>query len=203
MFNDFENYISIHASEELVEKIAEFIRSENSAFDFEKIIPIPENVCPYDWCTENWGTGANAHVEVDDPGDYWLKTAGTPCEPVIAELARLFPEAEFTHTYEDLELETFCGQNIYQNGKLVYKMDGDIHYDWSAEDPGAWSEEERMELKMEDELFPAPETDNAYICEATEDGKFYHRDYRDGRLFRKIDGVYEDWRPEGKRTYYW
>ena len=103
MPNWCENYISISANDDLLEQIHEYVRSENSDFDFEKIIPIPEsiyrgNLRPqereingennwYDWSVANWGAEWIGGAEVAESGFYWLKTAWSPCEPIIAELA--------------------------------------------------------------------------------------------------------------------
>lgn len=217
MPNWCDNYISINANEELQEKIAEFVHSEESDFDFEKVIPMPENIYRgtlgskeekvygknnwRDWCLEHWGTEWNASVENAEPFEYWIKTAWTPCEPVIAELARLFPEAKIIHSYEDIEGGDFCGQNIYHAGKLVYRMWADCLYDWSAEFPETFDEEERAELRLEDDLYPLQ--NEGYICDTTADGYIHIREYKNGRLFKKVDGEFEDHRPEGERTYRW
>ena len=216
MPNWCDNYVSIDASEEIQKKIANFVRSEKSDFDFEKIIPMPENIYRgdlgveeeklygennwYDWSIEHWGTKWNATVQNAELEEYWLQTAWGPCEPVIAELARIFPEAKITHAYEE-EGMCFCGQIIYQNGELVYQMNGDYHRDWTAEEPDTWRADELEDWKIEDELYPLQ--DEGYIYDTTEDGKIHIRKYMNGRLFLKIDGEYEDSRPESERTYYW
>lgn len=217
MPNWCDNYISIFADNELLEKIHEYVRSENNEFDFEKIIPMPENIYRgnlgtrelelygennwYDWSNTNWGTKWNADVENAEPGEYWIKTAWSPCEPVIAELARIFPAAEFSHAYEETEGYFYCGKNIYRDGKLVFSMHGDCDYDWSVDDPDAWDEEEKEEMKIKDELYPLQE--NGCISEADENGYFHYREYRNGRLYHKIEGEYEDHRPKYERRYSW
>lgn len=216
MPNWCDNYISIDANEELLEKIADFVRSEESDFDFEKVIPMPENIyCGhigpkeweiyeknnwYTWRDENWGTEQKAIVQNAEPGEYWLQTAWGPCKPVIAKLARIFPEATITHAYEE-EGCCFCGKNIYQIGELVYQMNGDYHRDWTAEEPDTWRADELEDWKIEDELYPLQE--DGYICDTTEDGQLHIREYQNGRLFLKIDGEFEDHRPEGERVYRW
>ena len=217
MPNWCDNYISISANEETTERIHEYVRSESSAFDFNRIIPMPENIYSgtlgkkerelygednwYDWSNSHWGTKWNADVENAEPGEYWFKTAWTPCEPVIAELARIFPTAQFTHAYEETEGHFYCGMNIYQDGKLVFTMNGGCDYDWSADAPDAWDEEEKEEMKIEDELYPVQR--NGQICEVDEAGHYHYREYRNGRLYHKIDGECEDYRPENERRYFW
>ena len=217
MPNWCDNYISIEASEETIEKIAEFVRSEESSFDFAKIIPIPEHIYRgnldqeeenpggkdnwYDWRNEHWGTTrCIADVQEARPDSYYLETAWTPCEPVITELARLFPEAKIVYQYEE-ESDMYCGKNVYQNGKLVYRMAGEFAFDWTADDPEHCSEEERNDCKIDDELYPLQESGD--LCATTEDGQIHIRRYVNGRLAVKIDGKYEDSRPDNERVYYW
>lgn len=216
MPNWCSNYISIEATEELQNEIAEFVHSEKSDFDFEKIIPMPENIYRgnfgaeeeklygknnwYDWSIEHWGTKWNAEIVDASPNSYALDTAWSPCEPVIAELARLFPAAKIVHRYEEPGWG-FCGEDVYQNGTLVYKMQGDFTYDWTADDPDHCDEEELNDNKLDDELYPLQESGD--LCATTEDGQIHIRKYKNGRLFVKIDGTYEDLRPEHERTYYW
>lgn len=216
MANWCSNYVSITASEELQKKIVTFVRSDKSDFDFEKIIPMPENIYRgnlgpeeeklygknnwYDWSLEHWGTKRNAEVVSVSPAHYVLGTAWAPCRPVIAELARLFPAARIAHRYKE-EGWGFCGEDIYQSGVLVYHMEGDYSCDWTAEDLEACSDEERSDNKMEDELYPLQESGD--LCATTEDGHIHIRKYKNGRLFVKIDGTYEDTRPENERVYCW
>lgn len=129
-----------------------------------------------------------------------METACSPCEPVIAELARLFPEAKIVHRCEE-ESDMYCGENVYQNGKLVYKIEGDYAYDWTAEDPEHCDEEELNNYKIDDKRYPLQESGD--LCATTEDGCIHIRKYMNGRLLVKIDGTYEDSRPENERVYYW
>ena len=216
MPNWCSNYVSIDASEEIQKKIANFVRSEKSDFDFEKIIPMPENIYRgdlgveeeklygknnwYNWSIEHWGTKWNADVKSASPDSYVLNTAWAPCQPVIAELAYLFPEAKIVHRYDE-ESMGFCGEDIYQSGALVYQMEGDYLCDWTAEDPEACDAQEKGDNKMEDELYPLQE--NGELCAKTEDGHIHIRKYMNGRLFVKIDGTYKDRRPENERVYCW
>ncbi len=95
------NYLTIHADENLLNQIRDFIRSEESEFDFTKILPIPKEKenDSYEWRCENWGTKWNAaYIDTYENG-FSFETAWTPCRPIIAELARIFPEAEFWFQY--------------------------------------------------------------------------------------------------------
>lgn len=198
------NYVFIDASEELQKKIANFVRSEESDFDFEKIIPMPENIYRgnlgqeekelygennwYEWRTRNWGTKWNSRVREATPEKYSFQTAWTPCEPVIARLARIFPEALIIHTYE-AEDALFYGADVYEQGKLVYRMAGDYFCDPSAENPELWDEDSLEAMKIEDDLYPLQQTGD--IFEKTEDDHIHMRFYKNGRLYVKIDAIRE------------
>lgn len=208
------NYINIECDEELMDRIHEYVSSANSDFDFEKIIPMPENIYRgdlgareqelygennwYDWSIKHWGTKWNAADVYADPGEYYeFQTAWDPCEPVIAELARIFPEATFWHEYEIFDVS--CGVNIYKGGILIYTMQGDYVMDWTASHPNQFDEAETEKWKIEDELYPLQE--DACICEQDENGQYHYRDYRNGRLYLKIDGTYEDYSSKKEYTH--
>ena len=44
MPNDCYNALSIDANDALIERIMNHVRSEETEFDFEKIVPMPENI---------------------------------------------------------------------------------------------------------------------------------------------------------------
>jgi len=43
---------------------------------------------------------------------------------------------------------------VYQNGMLVYEMQGDFGRNWTLEDSGDMSEDELKDYLIEDEMFP-------------------------------------------------
>ena len=216
MPNSCIGYLSIKCPDNVFEQIKNYVQSENSIFDFNKIIPMPDYIYRepvgdeerkrygennwYDWSIEHWGTKWNAEAVDASPNSYALDTAWSPCEPAIAELARLFPAARIVHRYEEPGWG-FCGEDVYQNGTLVYKMQGDFTYDWTADDPDHCDEEELNDNKLDDELYPLQESGD--LCATTEDGQIHIRKYKNGRLFVKIDGTYKDRRPENERVYCW
>lgn len=91
----------------------------------------------YDWCNENWGTKWNsvdARVEEwKDTIDYYFETAWSPCEPVIIALAKMFPDAKIHYSYYEPGC-CFCGQMEYENGVIVYSMDGEYYEKWKDDD---------------------------------------------------------------------
>ena len=94
-------------------EIFEFVRTEKSAFDFNTLVPMPEQIkhsneeadmCGfsvpawYDWSCENWGTKWNAcdsQYSTKDPEHViWFDTAWSPAVPVFEALAKRFPAHE-------------------------------------------------------------------------------------------------------------
>ena len=140
MPNDCYNSLTIEANPETIEKILSFVKSDESAFDFNKIIPMPDYIYDgnvgtkekeiygkynwYDWSRENWGTKWNAYdIETSNDG-FSFYTACSPAYPVIERLAFLFPEADFLYTGNEPGC-CFCFAREYRKGILVYEMDGD------------------------------------------------------------------------------
>lgn len=79
----------------------------------------------YEWAVGSWNTKWNA-CGYEIGMDYgtnckalWFETAWSPPIPVIGELARRFPELEFTHRWADEDIGQNCGRMEYENGERV------------------------------------------------------------------------------------
>ena len=134
MPNYCNNTISIKAPRETLNTIQSLVKSDESEFDFNKIIPMPDyiyrgNLGPeeqkiygknnwYDWSNENWGTKWNCwdveYGETEDELFYNFYTAWSPSEPVVKALAEMFPEANIRFRYEETGC-CFCGEQEYEN----------------------------------------------------------------------------------------
>ena len=185
------NTLEIHADDEVITRILEYIRGSESDFDFEKILPIPADKKDnwYNWCCENWGTKWNAmEVEVDF-GIVTFSTAWAPSSPIIAKLAALFPEAEFWFQYEECGC-CFAGARLYRSGELVYELDGEYVSNplWEEDD------EDAEDYIVKDNLFPIQKSGTLEHTEFKycEDGFTYEnayiREYGNGKIKYKIDG---------------
>lgn len=135
MPNWVKNHVAVNCDNETFKAIKEFVASEESEFDFEKIIPMPStvfrgNLAPedwdvhpgdenwYEWSCHHWGTKWNACDAWMNGKTFHFDTAWSAPEPVIAELAKKFPNAKFTHKFADEDIGHNCGVYVYKNGVL-------------------------------------------------------------------------------------
>ena len=137
--------LTVTANSDLLMKILDTVHGtgdeEDNPLDFDKIIPMPDyiyrgDVGPeeraqygknnwYNWSIENWGTKWNSCDTILDQDAFYFWTAWSPCSPVIERLAQMFPDACFDYSYDEPD-DGFCGEERYENGKLVYIMEADL-----------------------------------------------------------------------------
>lgn len=146
-----------------------FIKSDESEFDFNRVIPMPDYIYRgnlgseerekygannwYDWSCINWGTKWNA-VDVRIDGDsvyFW--TAWSPCSPVILALSKAFPDVALTYYYLD-EGGGFSGIEYYSGGYLVNN---------ESYDHGAKHIAEAIGLRWDEDDEPEPEPINPFV----------------------------------------
>ena len=124
MPNHCYNKISIYGDE--ASKIASELKSEDTVFDFSKVLPEPnyeevevKSTFPkedekdnfrmpkwWDWRVQNWGTKWNSYddsVEIidDETVEYTFNTAWSPPEPVIEKLREQYPDVSITAFYDE------------------------------------------------------------------------------------------------------
>jgi len=131
MPNWCDNSLKIEGKKKTLNKILEFVKSEDSVFDFNKIVPMPVELkgttCPaytdedkakykalkkkygwgdwYEWALDNWGTKWSVDdVQIyknDESIQISFATAWAPPIPVIAVLGRKFPDVSMTLHYRE------------------------------------------------------------------------------------------------------
>ena len=122
-----------------IEEVRALVRSDEALFDFNKIIPMPQEEEDnwYEWCWNNWGTKWNA----SDPwelhwGGYSFDTAWAPSIPVTKVLSSLVPDTEFTHIYYESGVG-FAGEVVCLNGEIIsdveYEVGSDDYYEFIFE----------------------------------------------------------------------
>lgn len=141
MPNHVTNKVTLHCSEERFKEIFNAIKRDEKedgidCIDFEKIIPMPENIFRgslgqeerekygtlnwYDWSIDNWGTKWNAYYPQEPEGTtFAFCTAWSTPEPVMKALAEKF-KVDVEVNYADEDLGNNCGMYRYdENGALV------------------------------------------------------------------------------------
>ena len=74
----------------------------------------------YDWCIEHWGTKWNAYEnEQIDKDTIVFETAWSAPEPVMAQLAKMYPNAEIEHWWADEDMGSNTGYARYCAGGLA------------------------------------------------------------------------------------
>ena len=108
MPNYVRNILRING--ENVQALHDFVSSPYSVFDFNKIIPEPENYADwYRWRVENWGTKWNVvDAEIIDDG-FIYETAWAASLPVIKKFSELFPKIKFNMTCSNEDAGQNCG----------------------------------------------------------------------------------------------
>jgi len=128
-------------------EIFEFVRSEKSVFDFNTLVPMPEQIknsneevdmCGfkvpawYDWSCENWGTKWNAcyaeYSTKDQEHVIWFDTAWDPPVPVLEALAKRFPGHEVV-VYSDEYMNHLHVTFSLKDGQLTGEGDPCRCYD--------------------------------------------------------------------------
>ena len=104
-----------------LERVYSFIKSHHSQLDFNRILPIPVGTKDKPaWVRSHWGTqfGGAFQVERIARNVYSFRTYGNAV-PVIAELARRFPDVRFRHQWSEELPGWNAGVVIYENGKEI------------------------------------------------------------------------------------
>ena len=145
MPNWCENKIWVRGNTSELDRLVEFISSEEREFDFQKVLPYPEDsdINEHDWRIDNWGTRS----QPDEPlvyvyggeAEIGFLTAWSPSLGITQTLSELFPRLEFEHGYEEGG-EDFSGVFYFVNGEITEQKQGcfgdirifeDDYYDWA------------------------------------------------------------------------
>ena len=122
MPNWCSNRIVIIGEAEVLSVLRGTVSSDESHFDFDKIVPGRPGEGWYEWSIENWGTKWNAYDVELDQGDgelaFTFDTAWGPCGPVVAALAAQFPTLRIIHMYAESGM-VFGGIVRYEGGEAV------------------------------------------------------------------------------------
>lgn len=162
------NEIEVEGEDAELLRLVDFVKGEESEFDFNKILPYPAkfaemdkevdekginhskgfNSGGYEWCLGNWGTKWNA-VEpsvATDGKSISFDTAWSPSIPVTIALSELFPTLKFTHRYEEGGCD-FSGYMVIQNGEILEDVSGE--YDEYPVTEHDWEDDEEEDDETE------------------------------------------------------
>lgn len=154
MPNHIQNRVTFECSEERLAEVLSAIAKDNveaengksgpGTIDFEKIIPMPENIFRgnlgqkerelygsdnwYDWSISHWGTKWNSYSNYSEGHTISFQTAWSAPHPVLERLAEMFPDVGITHKWADEDIGMNCGEHEYADGVRVseYYPEGDV-----------------------------------------------------------------------------
>ena len=152
MPNYMYNKLQVSGDQNLIDVMLKDIKNDNpyhdiNSIDFNKIIPMPDNIIKgdlsfedrdnpltwYNWCVKNWGVQWNALVNKEllqnierGLNTILFITAWNPAIPVIIELSRKYNLLSFDYTWISEDIGYHSGRVIIQNGQIVqtYKFKG-------------------------------------------------------------------------------
>ncbi len=130
-----------------LERVYDFIRNGQNQLDFDRILPIPSGCKDKPaWVRAHWGTqfGGAFQVERIARNVYHFRTYGKAV-PVIAELARRFPDVRFRHQWSEELPGWNAGVIVYENGKETHRSESE----WVDELP--WFEEDYLSSLTQDD----------------------------------------------------
>jgi hypothetical protein len=118
MPNNVRNILKFSGSQEDIDTFVNFIKSDKSLFDFEKLLPMPDTVWLHDWCVTNWGTKWNAYdVEFKDNA-FIFNTAWDIPIPIYEKIAEQFSNLCLEIYYASEDIGYNCGELLIKNGNL-------------------------------------------------------------------------------------
>lgn len=149
----YSNNLKIKADRQVLDVIHTLHLDEDSALNFDTIIPYPDECMEADmalarvggcdgafsdkgfqWCLSNWGTQWNASSTLTrrvSPREMEIcfMTPSAPPIPIIAKLAKMYPSAEFKMHFKDDSSVSRVGVVAYAAGGEVDRWEGKVDLD--------------------------------------------------------------------------
>lgn len=138
MPNHVINYVAFDSR---LDEIREYVKSEeHGIFDFNKIVPMPDDVYAsrevlsanplwYDWSIENWGTKWNCYEMEHDHYGFQFWTAWSTPEAVFRALSAQFPDVTITVKFADEDTGGGnCGTYVLEGGDIQSFEEGDYEF---------------------------------------------------------------------------
>lgn len=111
------NEVRFIGDPEKVKEIMKAMKSEVSVVDFEKMLPMTEEITKefvswYSWYDEFWGTSRNAEDAMEIEDDFVsFYTAWSPVEELFRTFSKEFPDIEIEYSYSTESMEFVRIQN--------------------------------------------------------------------------------------------
>lgn len=143
MPNWCSNEIAITGDNENLQRLINLVKTDQADFDFNAVIPYPEEFAKldadgsgagyraggYEWCINNWGTKWNTEKDSgmvamgDGEAIAYFPSAWGPPLPVTIALSKLFCDLAFIHRYEEGS-EDVSGVLECKNGEVTVDLRG-------------------------------------------------------------------------------
>lgn len=124
MPNHITNIVAVSGDEERIQAMLREIQNDEygvGSVDFNKIIPMPDDVDSYEWCIANWETKWNSYGYTADSGfkdgKMTFLTAWSAPHPILQKLSEMYPDIVFEHEWADENIGINCGRYTYYDGE--------------------------------------------------------------------------------------
>ena len=126
MPNHITNIVAVSGDESRVQSMLKEIQTDEygvGSVDFNKIIPMPDDVDSHYWRIANWGTKWNSYGYTADTGfkdgKLTFLTAWSAPHPVLEKLSEMYPDIKFEHEWADEDIGMNCGRYVYFDGERI------------------------------------------------------------------------------------
>lgn len=126
MPNHITNIVAVSGDERRIQAMLKEIQIDEygvGSVDFNKIIPMPDDVDSYNWCIANWGTKWNSYGYTADTGfkdgKLTFLTAWSAPYPILQKLSEMYPDIKFEHEWADEDIGMNCGRYVYFDGERI------------------------------------------------------------------------------------
>lgn len=126
MPNHITNIVVVSGDERRIQAMLKEIQIDEygvGSVDFNKIIPMPDDVDSHNWCIANWGTKWNSYGYTADTGfkdgKLTFLTAWSAPHPILQKLSEMYPDIKFEHEWVDEDIGMNCGRYAYFDGERI------------------------------------------------------------------------------------
>ena len=124
MPNHITNIVAVSGDESRVQSMLKAIQTDEyglGSVDFNKIIPMLNDVDSYNWAIANWGTKWTSYGYTADTGfkddRLTFLTAWSAPHPILEKLSEMYPDIKFEHEWADEDIGMNCGRYVYFGGE--------------------------------------------------------------------------------------